>query len=90
MCVTWLNKGWMSFQTFLISLFFVSDVIHTVGPIAHGSVGESEEQALRDCYYNCLRTATDNQLRTVVREKHFYTQGCQETELHYWIVYCYF
>ncbi|XP_047658325.1 ADP-ribose glycohydrolase MACROD1 isoform X2 [Tachysurus fulvidraco] len=40
-------------------------VIHTVGPIAHGSVGETERRALRDCYYNCLRTATENQLRTV-------------------------
>ncbi|XP_076877466.1 ADP-ribose glycohydrolase MACROD1 isoform X2 [Brachyhypopomus gauderio] len=40
-------------------------VIHTVGPIAHGSVGERERKALRECYYNCLLTATDNQLRTV-------------------------
>ncbi|XP_026773426.3 ADP-ribose glycohydrolase MACROD1 isoform X1 [Pangasianodon hypophthalmus] len=40
-------------------------VIHTVGPIAHGTVGETERRALRDCYYNCLRTATENQLRTV-------------------------
>ncbi|KAI5105331.1 O-acetyl-ADP-ribose deacetylase MACROD1 [Silurus meridionalis] len=40
-------------------------VIHTVGPIAHGSVGETERQALRDCYNNCLHTATKNQLRTV-------------------------
>ncbi|KAI5623688.1 O-acetyl-ADP-ribose deacetylase MACROD1 isoform X1 [Silurus asotus] len=41
------------------------DVIHTVGPIAHGSVGETERQALQDCYFNCLHTATKNQLRTV-------------------------
>ncbi|XP_048032298.1 ADP-ribose glycohydrolase MACROD1 isoform X3 [Megalobrama amblycephala] len=41
------------------------DVIHTVGPIVHGSVGEREEQALRNCYYNCLHTATKNHLRTV-------------------------
>ncbi|XP_060784057.1 ADP-ribose glycohydrolase MACROD1 [Neoarius graeffei] len=40
-------------------------VIHTVGPIAHGSVGETERRALRDCYYNCLSTATENKLRTV-------------------------
>lgn len=40
-------------------------VIHTVGPIAHGSVGEREKQALRDCYYNCLLTAIENKLRTV-------------------------
>uniref|UniRef100_A0A8B9KPD6 Mono-ADP ribosylhydrolase 1 n=1 Tax=Astyanax mexicanus TaxID=7994 RepID=A0A8B9KPD6_ASTMX len=40
-------------------------VIHTVGPIAHGSVGEREKLALRDCYYNCLHTAIENNLRTV-------------------------
>ncbi|XP_072520069.1 ADP-ribose glycohydrolase MACROD1 isoform X2 [Salminus brasiliensis] len=40
-------------------------VIHTVGPIAHGSVGERERRALRDCYYNCLHTAAENKLRTV-------------------------
>lgn len=49
-----------------VSLYF-TDVIHTVGPIVHGSVGEREEQALRNCYYNCLHTATKNHLRTVVR-----------------------
>uniref|UniRef100_A0A4W4FUE0 Macro domain-containing protein n=1 Tax=Electrophorus electricus TaxID=8005 RepID=A0A4W4FUE0_ELEEL len=38
-------------------------VIHTVGPIAHGSVGEGERRALRECYYNCLHTATKNRLR---------------------------
>ncbi|XP_016326579.1 O-acetyl-ADP-ribose deacetylase MACROD1-like isoform X2 [Sinocyclocheilus anshuiensis] len=41
------------------------DVIHTVGPIVHDSVGEREEQALRNCYYTCLHTATKNHLRTV-------------------------
>ncbi|XP_052430568.1 ADP-ribose glycohydrolase MACROD1 isoform X2 [Carassius gibelio] len=40
-------------------------VIHTVGPIVHDSVGDREEQALRNCYYNCLHTATKNHLRTV-------------------------
>ncbi|XP_073676860.1 ADP-ribose glycohydrolase MACROD1 [Garra rufa] len=40
-------------------------VIHTVGPIVYDSVGESEEQALTNCYYNCLHTATKNHLRTV-------------------------
>uniref|UniRef100_A0A671KZ77 O-acetyl-ADP-ribose deacetylase MACROD1-like n=1 Tax=Sinocyclocheilus anshuiensis TaxID=1608454 RepID=A0A671KZ77_9TELE len=40
-------------------------VIHTVGPIVHDSVGEREEQALRNCYYTCLHTATKNHLRTV-------------------------
>ncbi|XP_055035016.1 ADP-ribose glycohydrolase MACROD1 isoform X1 [Misgurnus anguillicaudatus] len=40
-------------------------VIHTVGPIVHGSVGEKDKEALRNCYYNCLQTATKNHLRTV-------------------------
>ncbi|XP_051505228.1 ADP-ribose glycohydrolase MACROD1 isoform X2 [Myxocyprinus asiaticus] len=40
-------------------------VIHTVGPIVQDSVGEREEKALRNCYYNCLHTATKNYLRTV-------------------------
>lgn len=40
-------------------------VIHTVGPIVHDSVGEREEEALRNCYYNCLHTATKHHLRTV-------------------------
>lgn len=42
-----------------------SYVIHTVGPIVHGSVGEKDKEALRNCYYNCLQTATKNHLRTV-------------------------
>ncbi|XP_051515030.1 ADP-ribose glycohydrolase MACROD1-like isoform X3 [Myxocyprinus asiaticus] len=40
-------------------------VIHTVGPIVQDLVGKREEQALRNCYYNCLHTATKNHLRTV-------------------------
>lgn len=40
-------------------------VIHTVGPIAQGGVGESEKTALRSCYRNCLQTATDNGARSV-------------------------
>ncbi|KAI4904171.1 hypothetical protein NFI96_013826 [Prochilodus magdalenae] len=46
-------------------ILYIEDVIHTVGPIAHGSVGETEEKALKDCYSNCLHTATENNLRTV-------------------------
>ncbi|XP_028815550.1 ADP-ribose glycohydrolase MACROD1 isoform X4 [Denticeps clupeoides] len=41
------------------------DVIHTVGPIAHGPVREKERKDLRDCYYNSLKTAVENQCRTV-------------------------
>ncbi|KAL4622968.1 O-acetyl-ADP-ribose deacetylase MACROD1 [Arapaima gigas] len=40
-------------------------VIHTVGPIAQGAVGDREREALCNCYRNCLDTATQNQLRTV-------------------------
>ncbi|XP_030621934.1 ADP-ribose glycohydrolase MACROD1 [Chanos chanos] len=40
-------------------------VIHTVGPIALGSVGDAERRGLRDCYYNSLNVAVKNQLRTV-------------------------
>ncbi|XP_023010590.1 ADP-ribose glycohydrolase MACROD1 isoform X2 [Maylandia zebra] len=41
------------------------DVIHTVGPIAQGGVGEEEKNALRSCYRNSLETATENGARSV-------------------------
>ncbi|XP_043982922.1 ADP-ribose glycohydrolase MACROD1 isoform X1 [Gambusia affinis] len=40
-------------------------VIHTVGPIAQGGVGEQERRALRSCYWNSLQTATENAARSV-------------------------
>ncbi|XP_035017816.1 ADP-ribose glycohydrolase MACROD1 isoform X1 [Hippoglossus stenolepis] len=40
-------------------------VIHTVGPIAQGGVGEEERKALRSCYENSLKTATENAARSV-------------------------
>ncbi|XP_030000680.1 ADP-ribose glycohydrolase MACROD1 isoform X1 [Sphaeramia orbicularis] len=40
-------------------------VIHTVGPIAQGGVGEDERKALRSCYRNSLKTATENAARSV-------------------------
>lgn len=40
-------------------------VVHTVGPIARGQVGEAEKTALRSCYKNSLQTATDNGARSV-------------------------
>ncbi|KAJ0049938.1 hypothetical protein NL108_005251, partial [Boleophthalmus pectinirostris] len=40
-------------------------VIHTVGPIAQGQVGEAEKRALRSCYKNSLQTATDWGARSV-------------------------
>ncbi|XP_042274846.1 ADP-ribose glycohydrolase MACROD1 isoform X6 [Thunnus thynnus] len=41
------------------------DVIHTVGPIAQGGVGEKQKKALRSCYKNSLQTATANSARSV-------------------------
>ncbi|XP_047209172.1 ADP-ribose glycohydrolase MACROD1 isoform X2 [Girardinichthys multiradiatus] len=40
-------------------------VIHTVGPIAQGGVGEEERRALRSCYRNSLLTATENAAQSV-------------------------
>lgn len=41
-------------------------MIHTVGPIAQGGVGEEEKNALRSCYKNSLQIATENAARSVV------------------------
>ncbi|XP_072293766.1 ADP-ribose glycohydrolase MACROD1 [Eucyclogobius newberryi] len=40
-------------------------VIHTVGPIAQGQVGDAEKRALRSCYENSLQTAIDSGARSV-------------------------
>lgn len=40
-------------------------VIHTVGPIVKGTVGETERNKLRSCYMNSLKMATDKSARTV-------------------------
>lgn len=40
-------------------------VIHTVGPIAQRKVGEEERKALRSCYKNSLKAATENAARSV-------------------------
>lgn len=44
-----------------------ADVIHTVGPIAQGRVGDVEKEALRSCYRNSLNAATQHAARSVVR-----------------------
>lgn len=44
-----------------------ADVIHTVGPIAQGGVGEEEKKALRACYRNSLQAAACSGARSVVR-----------------------
>lgn len=45
---------------YTVYLFFVVDVIHTVGPI-----GENRE-ALQTAYGNCLDLAVEKKLRTIV------------------------
>lgn len=62
-------------QHLYISFSVPPDVIHTVGPVAQGGVGEEERRALRSCYRNSLQIATENASRSVVR-----TSGCDESE----------
>lgn len=40
-------------------------VIHTVGPIARGNVGQSQRDDLESCYYSSLKLMKDNNLRSV-------------------------
>ncbi|XP_034067758.1 ADP-ribose glycohydrolase MACROD1 isoform X1 [Gymnodraco acuticeps] len=40
-------------------------VIHTVGPVAQGGVGDEEKKALRSCYKNSLNAAAKNNARSV-------------------------
>lgn len=42
-------------------------MIHTVGPVAQGGVGDEEKKALRSCYKNSLNAAAKNNARSVVR-----------------------
>ncbi|XP_048061365.1 ADP-ribose glycohydrolase MACROD2 isoform X13 [Megalobrama amblycephala] len=44
---------------------FIADVIHTVGPIARGNVGQSQKDDLASCYNNSLQLMKDNNLRSV-------------------------
>jgi len=39
-------------------------VIHTVGPVWHGG-SNGEDQALENCYYNSLKLAVQNDIRTI-------------------------
>lgn len=43
-----------------------ADVIHTVGPVARGGVGQEEKNALRSCYEKSLTAATEGAARSVV------------------------
>lgn len=40
-------------------------VIHTVGPIARGNVGQSQKDDLESCYKNSLKLVKENNLRSV-------------------------
>lgn len=40
-------------------------VLHTVGPIVHGSLKEEQRQMLRSCYWNCLELAAEQGLSSV-------------------------
>ncbi|KAK1791021.1 hypothetical protein P4O66_002072 [Electrophorus voltai] len=42
------------------------NVIHTVGPIARGTVGPSQSRDLRSCYETSLRLMEENKLHSVV------------------------
>uniref|UniRef100_A0A3B3YX96 Macro domain-containing protein n=1 Tax=Poecilia mexicana TaxID=48701 RepID=A0A3B3YX96_9TELE len=44
-------------------------VIHTVGPVARGHVGDKEIQDLTSCYKNSLDLVKEYDLRTVVKRK---------------------
>uniref|UniRef100_A0AAR2JG60 Mono-ADP ribosylhydrolase 2 n=1 Tax=Pygocentrus nattereri TaxID=42514 RepID=A0AAR2JG60_PYGNA len=57
------NSLWKKFtKSFVFSL---ADVIHTVGPIARGSVGPSQSDDLKSCYENSLKLVKANNLRSV-------------------------
>ena len=40
-------------------------VIHTVGPIVFGSLGEKDKELLKSCYRSCLKLADKNGLKSV-------------------------
>ena len=42
-----------------------SYVIHTVGSIWNGGTGISEEELLANCYFNSMKLAMENGIRTI-------------------------
>lgn len=56
-----------------LCFYLLSDVIHTVGPIARGNVGQSQRDDLESCYKYSLKLMKDNNLRSVVSTKAFKT-----------------
>lgn len=60
-----------SAETELCVLFLrVTDVVHTVGPMARSHVGPTETNDLTSCYQNSLRLMKEHGLRTVVSSSH--------------------
>uniref|UniRef100_A0A8C2DEC0 Macro domain-containing protein n=1 Tax=Cyprinus carpio TaxID=7962 RepID=A0A8C2DEC0_CYPCA len=49
----------------LLCFFPLPDVIHTVGPIARGNVGQFQRDDLESCYKCSLKLMKDNNLRSV-------------------------
>lgn len=48
---------------------FLTDVIHTVGPVAKNHVGQTERDDLASCYKNSLMLMEEHGLRTVVSKQ---------------------
>lgn len=56
-----------------------TDVIHTVGPIAHGEPSTSQATELRSCYLNSLDLLLEHRLRSAVRGPGRERPGPEET-----------
>lgn len=53
-------------NTDIWTFFCFSDVIHTVGPIARGNVGQVQREDLASCYKSSLKLVEEYSLRSVV------------------------
>ncbi len=73
-----------------LCFFLLSDVIHTVGPIARGNLGQSQRDDLESCYKYSLKLMKDNNLRSVVSIKAFKTLYKQSTsDKQLWLGWCF-
>lgn len=63
----------------------LTDVIHTVGPVAKGHVSPTETNDLTSCYQNSLRLMKEHELSTVVStvRQHAYTHLRRNVSLYY-------
>lgn len=50
----------------LLLPFVLTDVIHTVGPIARGHINGSHKEDLANCYKSSLKLVKENNIRSVV------------------------